>query len=144
MTSLMGLKGPSDALCPWVPGDLPLAEQPWLSAVGLLKWPGVRTPKPGAASAGSVQMPASWGGLSLSWALTVSLSRGMGEEDLKSHLAPPLAGCLTSIIFLPSGPLLANPSQVAAIFGLDPRHQPPSKFYLLPFLPCLPPKSPGN
>lgn len=58
---------------------MPHARQPWLVAVRVLKWPGVRTPPPspklGMASAGAVQVPASWGGLRLFWALTASLTR---------------------------------------------------------------------
>ena len=104
---------------------VPPAKQPWLFVVGELKWPGVRTPELGVASAGSVQAPASKGGFSLLWAVPVS-----GERCVKRTLKP-----IQPLHWLDAGILqhtcqvvtcLQNPSQMAAICGLDPQHQPPS------------------
>lgn len=67
-TSLVQLKGPSSDLFPRA-----LAEQLCCGSVPVA---GVRTHGLGAASAGSFWAPASWGGLSLLWTLTVSLKRG--------------------------------------------------------------------
>ena len=57
-----------------------------------------RPTSPNAASAGSMQTPASGGGLGMS-GLSQCLSRGVGKEDLKILPAPPLAAGLNLLPF---------------------------------------------
>ena len=116
----------------------------WPFPVGGLGGLVLRPTSPSAASAGSVQPPASGGGLSMS-GLSQSLSRGVGKEGLKILPASPLAAGLSLLLFSCQVVLgLQSPPQMTATHGLDPLHQPLPKFYLLPFLPCLSAEPPGN